>query len=159
MPDGPGGFRQGSSCPALLRVLLKLYSLRVQGYHLLWPAFPKPFHFRIFLYIAALQPRICRNKTGLGSSHFARHYSGNHSCFLFLWVMRCFSSPRLPPGYPGYPSLDGLPHSGICGSIRICRSPQLFAACHALLRLWEPRHPPYALSNFLLRILVLIRLN
>ena len=30
---------------------------------------------------------------------------------------------------------DGLPHSGTCGSIRICRSPQFFAACHALLRL------------------------
>ena len=44
---------------------------------------------------------------------------------------------------------DGLSHSGTCGSIRICQSPQFFAACHALLRLREPRHPPYALSNFL----------
>ena len=39
----------------------------------------------------------------------------------------------------------GLPHSDICGSMRICRSPQLFAACHVLLRLREPRHPPCAL--------------
>ena len=39
----------------------------------------------------------------------------------------------------------GLPHSDICGSKRICRSPQLFAACHVLLRLREPRHPPCAL--------------
>ena len=39
----------------------------------------------------------------------------------------------------------GLPHSDICGSIRMCQSPQLFAAYHVLLRLWEPRHPPYAL--------------
>ncbi len=30
---------------------------------------------------------------------------------------------------------DGLPHSDICGSIRMCRSPQLFAAYHVLLRL------------------------
>ena len=29
---------------------------------------------------------------GLGSSLFARHYSGNHVCFLFLQVLRCFSS-------------------------------------------------------------------
>lgn len=28
----------------------------------------------------------------------------------------------------------GLPHSDICGSIRICQSPQLFAAYHVLLR-------------------------
>ena len=41
-----------------------------------------------------------------------------------------------------------MPHSDICGSIRICRSPQLFAACHVLHRLPEPRHPPCALRNF-----------
>ena len=40
----------------------------------------------------------------------------------------------------------GLPHSDICGSMSICLSPQLFAACHVLLRLREPRHPPCALS-------------
>ena len=40
----------------------------------------------------------------------------------------------------------GLPHSDICGSMGICPSPQLFAACHVLLRLREPRHPPCALS-------------
>ena len=45
---------------------------------------------------------------------------------------------------------DGLPHSGTCGSIRICQSPQFIAACHALLRLREPRHPPYAFRNFLI---------
>ena len=39
----------------------------------------------------------------------------------------------------------GLPHSDICGSLRMCQSPQLFAAYRVLLRLWEPRHPPYAL--------------
>ena len=32
--------------------------------------------------------------TGLASSAFARHYSRNHCCFLFLWVLRCFTSPR-----------------------------------------------------------------
>ncbi len=31
---------------------------------------------------------------GLASSDFARHYSRNHFCFLFLWVLRCFTSPR-----------------------------------------------------------------
>ena len=34
--------------------------------------------------------------TGLGSSRFARRYSGNRSFFLFLQVLRCFSSLRLP---------------------------------------------------------------
>ncbi len=40
---------------------------------------------------------------------------------------------------------DGLPHSDIRGSQCICHSPPLFAACHVLLRLREPRHPPCAL--------------
>ena len=31
--------------------------------------------------------------TGLGFSDFARHYFRNHFCFLFLRVLRCFSSP------------------------------------------------------------------
>ena len=30
---------------------------------------------------------------GLASSDFARHYSRNHCCFLFLRVLRCFTSP------------------------------------------------------------------
>jgi hypothetical protein len=30
----------------------------------------------------------------LASSAFARHYLRNHGCFLFLWVLRCFTSPR-----------------------------------------------------------------
>ena len=32
--------------------------------------------------------------SGLGSYPFARHYSGHRCFFLFLWVLRCFSSPR-----------------------------------------------------------------
>ena len=30
----------------------------------------------------------------MASSDFARHYSRNHFCFLFLRVLRCFTSPR-----------------------------------------------------------------
>ena len=36
---------------------------------------------------------------GLGSFHFARRYFRNHGCFLFLSLLRCFSSggsPRTP---------------------------------------------------------------
>ena len=43
-------------------------------------------------------------------------------------------------------AVRGFPHSEICGSSDICSSPQLIAACHVLLRLPVPRHPPYALS-------------
>ena len=43
-----------------------------------------------------------------------------------------------------------LSHSEILGSKVICTYPRLIAAYHVLLRLREPRHPPYALSYFLL---------
>src|SRR5687768_7313379 len=45
--------------------------------------------------VAVLQPHSGRNHYGLGSSAFARHYLRNHYYFLFLRVLRCFSSPGL----------------------------------------------------------------
>src|SRR5688500_5333582 len=59
---------------------------------------------------------------GLASSAFARHYSRNHGCFLFLWVLRCFTSPRsLHTPYvfrrgSHHMTGAGFPHSDILGS-------------------------------------------
>ena len=59
---------------------------------------------------------------GLGSSCFARHYFRNRVFFLFLQVLRCFSSLRSPLiRYFTYVwitrlfSLVEFPHSDICG--------------------------------------------
>ena len=41
----------------------------------------------------------------------------------------------------------GFPHSEIFGSVPVSGSPKLIAAVHVLLRLWLPRHPPYALRS------------
>ena len=54
------------------------------------------FHSQDSCNIAALLPRGGRNLHGLGCAPFARHYWGYHCCFLFLRVLRCFSSPGLP---------------------------------------------------------------
>ena len=102
--------------------------------------------------LVVLLPQTGRNPTGLGSSPVARHYWGNHCCFLLLRVLRCFSSPRSPPySKARIAGLQpaGLSHSDIRGSEVICTFPRLFAAYHVLHRLWEPRHPPYALFYFL----------
>ena len=95
--------------------------------------------------------------SGLGSSSFARHYSRNRFFFLFLWVLRCFSSPRsLLIHYFTHVWIDRLfflpefPHSDIPGLALICSSPRLFAAYHVLLRLLVPRHSPYALCSLTL---------
>ena len=91
---------------------------------------------------------------GLGSSHFARRYFGSRVFFPLLGVLRCFSSPAYPPRLifnlgPGFPIMTsgGFPHSGASGSRPACGSPELFAACRALLRPLPPRHPPRALSS------------
>ena len=103
---------------------------------------------------------------GLGSSAFARRYSQNRFFFLFLRLLRCFSSPgslRLPIQLTPVQqtvhkvSLCGFPHSDICGSMCICHSPQLFAAYHVFHRLSVPRHPPcalFSLTNNLKAVLI-----
>jgi hypothetical protein len=54
-------------------------------------------------------------------------------------------------------SSRGFPHSDIHGSQLACSSPWLFAACHVLLRLLMPRHPPYALYSLNMSFLRLYR--
>ena len=72
------------------------------------------------------------------------------SYFLFLEVLRCFSSLRSPPDLVRIIVLQtiGLSHSEISGSKVICTYPELIAAYHVLHRLREPRHPPCALNYF-----------
>ena len=124
---------------------------RIRDFHPLRYIFPDISTSFCLDTVAVLLPRQCRNIAGLGSSAFARHYLRNHCYFLFLWVLRCFSSPRsLTLSKVCRRLADGLPHSDIRGSRDICSSPRLFAAYHVLLRLREPRHPPFALAYFLL---------
>jgi hypothetical protein len=86
----------------------------------------------------------------LGCSPFARRYLGNRLRFLFLRVLRCFTSPGIAfPDYefirkgPGMTPV-GFPHSEIVGSKCVCHSPTLIAAYHVLHRLQMPRHSPCA---------------
>ena len=48
---------------------------------------------------------------------------------------------------------EGLPHSEIPGSVPVCGSPRLIAACHVLHRFSAPRHPPYTLSSLTIKYL------
>ena len=73
---------------------LDLTSLPVRDFHPRRPVFPERFRFASHFLWTLLQPRIPRKVHGLGSSHFDRHYFGNRDFFLFLQVLRCFSSLR-----------------------------------------------------------------
>ena len=92
--------------------------------------------------------------SGLGSFAFARRYLQNRFFFLLLWVLRCFSSPRLPAHTlcihvwsTGLFLPARFPHSDSHGFSFICNSPWIIAAYRVLLRLSVPRHSPYALCS------------
>ena len=59
LPDGPGGFAQDYSCPALLRMPLCPIVLRIRGCHPLRPPFPGLFSSHAWCNGAVLQPRRC----------------------------------------------------------------------------------------------------
>ena len=92
--DGPHFFRQDFSCPDVLRILLAPSKFRLRGCHPLCLTFPGNSTIHPDTLSQSL-PQI-HYRPGLGSSDFARHYSRNHCCFLFLRVLRCFSSPGSP---------------------------------------------------------------
>ena len=88
---GPRSFPQGFSCPVVLWIAPRFFRLRLRGSHPLWPAFPGPFGCLILRFVTLLTPT--RSRAGLGSSGFARRYFRNRCFFLFLRLLRCFSSP------------------------------------------------------------------
>jgi hypothetical protein len=139
---------------------------RLQGRYLLWLAFPDHSTSRLFVDSVGdpqsslrppATPHIQRLRAmrmrGLGCSLFARHYWGNRDCFLFLRLLRWFSSPRwLLTAYEFSGGCTGMtpcrfPDSEIPGSVPVSGSPRLIAAVHVLRRLPAPRHPPCALRS------------
>ncbi len=152
MGGGPPGFRPGSTCPVLLWCLLSRVYLSNTGPlpSLAGCSNPLLLDFHV-PYHRSTTPN--PEGFGLASFPFARRYLGNRVCFLFLRVLRCFSSPRYPLadylfiyGYMPIKTCE-FPHSEILGSMDMCSSPKLIAACHVLLRLQVPRHPPHALLS------------
>ena len=106
--------------------------------------FPLTDYFVTSIY-RALQPRLCKQRRFelipvrsplLGES------------FLFLWVLRCFSSPgSLPQTYVFSKRIlwvrhSGFLHSEILGSTPVHGFPRLIAVSHVLHRHLAPRHSP-----------------
>ena len=104
---GPRRFQQGSTCPVVLGCLSRQFivcsctGLLPTVARLSSPVLLMTINDAGQLHDPTKDPTThirqrCNSYTRmcLGSSHFARRYSGNRSFFLFLWLLRCFSSPR-----------------------------------------------------------------
>ena len=133
-------------------------AFRLQDYHLLRLAFP--YHSAMLRWSRYVSPYPTSITTcGLACSAFARHYSRNLGWFLFLSLLRCFSSGGSPRNamdsryVPLVLHQGGFPIRKSADIMLICSSPQLIAACHVLHRLLMPRHSPCALFrlNFPIR--------
>ena len=74
----------------------------------------------------------------------------NFRCFLFLRLLRCFTSAGALPAFAGYPEFigTGFPIRKPPDQRLLTTSPKISPARGVLHRLCMPRHPPYALIIF-----------
>ena len=124
------------------------HACRLRGCHPLWRAVPGTFTYTCGFSLPGLsdtRPVGSRYpgdttlsgftvSSGLGCSLFARRYWGNRGCFLFLRVLRCFSSPR-SPRTPMDSAHDDPPYGGPGCPIRRSPPQSLFAAKRGLSQL------------------------
>jgi hypothetical protein len=133
-------------------------SFRLHGCHILWPRFP------------AGSPSLRIGNSTHAVLQPPDASTGIWALPISLAATFGISLISLPPGtemvhFPGLARTDlwiqsavnrfcrlGFPHSEIPGSKPACGYPGLIAACHVLLRLLAPRHPPYALSSLTIKL-------
>ena len=97
MPDGPGGFAQNSSCSALLRIPLSHIQLRIQDFHPLRLNFPEHSTHCLCTTAWSYYPAYALLHKRFGLFPVRSPLLGESLVyFLFLGVLRCFSSPRSP---------------------------------------------------------------
>ena len=145
------------------------HDFRLRDFHPLWSSFPGCSTIHALCNRTTslqrspappLQPPLknaCRlNFNGFGLFPFRSPLLGEYLRFLFLEVLRCFTSLGIasaPYEFKcGSHSMTraGLPHSEISGSKPVCGSPKHIAAYHVLHRLLPPSHPPQTLRSLTL---------
>ena len=136
LADGPAGFIQGFTCPALLRIPLSVTVFTNTGLSPSMATLSNVFLFIKHQMSWSYNPARSVNRTV---------WANPISLAATLGITVVFSSsgyldvsvPRVRPRQWRVPYLQygGLPHSDIRGSTCMCQSPRLFAAYHVLHRL------------------------
>ena len=100
MPDGPGRFTQNYSCSALLRIPLRPLMLRIRDCHPLRLNFPEHSPHTRGTTAWSYNPRRALKRSGFGLLPVRSPLLGESlTYFLFLQVLRCFTSLRTPRIY------------------------------------------------------------
>src|SRR6187455_3154830 len=135
LADGPARFRQGFTCPALLRIPLSITLVTHTGLSPSLADLSRSFRFLVHEISWSYNPKyavtslVWANPRSLATT-YGITFVFFSSAYLDVSVQRV-----CPPIGVLCLQHSGLPHSGIYGSYRVCQSPQLFAAYHVLLRL------------------------
>ena len=135
LADGPARFRQGFTCPALLRIPLCIILVTHTGLSPSVADLSRSFRFLVHTMLwsynpsCAVTPLVWANPRSLATT-YGITFVFFSSAYLDVSVQRV----RPPIGVLCLQH-SGLPHSDICGLTFVCNSPQLFAAYHVLLRL------------------------
>ena len=94
--DGPRSFSQGFSCPAILRYQLRVRMIfayvTITLYGLVFQRGSTNHRIGNSTVAGPTTPASPEGETGLGCCDFARHYFRNRGFFLFLQVLRWFTS-------------------------------------------------------------------
>ena len=147
LEDGPPRFPLDCSCPAVLGCPLPRSLAFTYG---AVTRYGRPSHAVQLARLFLTRPKRCHSPPGshnpepatlarlhwpgLGSSPFARRYSGSRFCFPFVQVLRCFSSLAwLPTSYEFARRLAGCPRAGF--PIRKSPDHNLFAVPRSLSQL------------------------
>ncbi len=135
LADGPAGFIQGFTCPALLRIPLSLTKLACTGLSPSTAPISNGFQFVSQRMSWSYNPgaagtaTVWTNPISLATT-IGITFVFSSSAYLDVSVQRVRPSCEVTGLQPA-----GLPHSDIHGSTLVCSSPWLFAAYHVLLRL------------------------
>ena len=125
MPDGPGEFAPDSSCPGVLRIPLGFRSLRVRGSHPLCRILPSASARSLLATPWSYNPAWSVNHAVWAIPRSLATTQGITICFLFLPLLRCFSSRRSPHIYGSASSMHWVAPFGdswITGHLHLPRT-------------------------------------
>ena len=151
--DGPRGFGQDSSCPALLRWASPRTPVTRTGLSPSADRLSRRFRFLGARHLRPPTTPAAPRRRRFGLLPF-RSPLLRESIFLSSPAgTKMFQFPALAPALRPVRGIRprGFPHSDSHGSLPVCGSPWIFAAYRVLPRFRKPRHPPFALLLFLSR--------